>query len=178
MLNCPGCGAPMRLEDGRDSLVCDYCKQVCVPEANDDGVRILGESSDLACPVCAVPLVPASLARHRILYCTHCRGSLIVMGEFGALIGDLRAEAHGATASPHAPGPRELERRIRCPKCGELMDTHFYCGPGNIVIDDCSHCEVNWLDAGELRIVSHAPDHSYTAESRTISDYGTGFDVS
>ena len=168
----------MRLEDGRDTLVCDYCGQVHVPEANDEGVRILGEPSALECPVCAVPLVPASMARHRILYCTHCRGSLIPMGEFEALIGDLRAEARGAVATPHAPAAHELERRLRCPQCHEAMDTHFYCGPGNIVIDDCSRCELNWLDDGELRSIAHAPDHSYGRESRSISDYEVGFESS
>ena len=176
MLNCPGCGAPMRLEDGRDTLVCDYCGQISVPEANDDGVRILGEASTLACPVCASPLVQAAMARHRILYCTHCRGTLIGMGEFGALIGDLRAEAHGAEEIPRPPAPRELQRHIRCPQCGTTMDTHFYAGPGNVVIDDCSRCALNWLDAGELRTIAHAPDHSYTHESRSISDYGFGFE--
>ena len=168
----------MRLEDGRDSLVCDYCKQVYVPEANDDGVRILGEPSALACPVCALSLVPASMAGHRILYCVHCRGSLIGVSEFGALVGDLRAEAHGATGEPHAPAPRELDRRIPCPQCGQTMDTHFYCGPGNIVIDDCARCELNWLDAGELRTIAHAPDHSYARDSQRISEYGTGFETS
>jgi len=166
----------MRLEDGRDSLICDYCRQVYVPDVNDDGVRILGEPSKLECPVCAVGLVPASMARHRILYCPHCHGSLIGMGEFGALIGDLRAEAHGAAATPHAPAARELERRLRCPQCHDTMDTHFYAGPGNVVIDDCSRCELNWLDAGELRSIAHAPDHSYSAESRGISDYEVGFE--
>ena len=162
----------MRLEEGRDTLVCDYCGQAQVPEANDDGVRILGEPSALECPVCSVPLVAASIARHRVLYCEHCHGSLVGMGEFGALIGDLRAEAHGAATTPHAPASRELDRRLRCPQCRQAMDTHFYAGPGNIVIDDCSHCELNWLDAGELRTIAHAPDHSYTAESQSISDYG------
>jgi hypothetical protein len=55
------------------------------------------------------------------------------------------------------------------------MDAHFYAGPGNIVIDDCSLCELNWLDAGELRTIAHAPDHSYSRVSETISDYASGF---
>jgi Zn-finger nucleic acid-binding protein len=39
------------------------------------------------------------------------------------------------------------------------MDTHYYAGPGNIVIDDCPSCELNWLDAGELMTIVRAPDH-------------------
>ena len=41
------------------------------------------------------------------------------------------------------------------------MDTHYYAGPGNIVIDDCASCELNWLDAGELMAIVRAPDHAY-----------------
>jgi Zn-finger nucleic acid-binding protein len=32
------------------------------------------------------------------------------------------------------------------------------------VIDDCSRCELDWLDAGELMSIVRAPDHS--AEER------------
>jgi Zn-finger nucleic acid-binding protein len=168
----------MRLVEGRDSFICDYCKQVYVPEENADGVRILGEASGFDCPVCSVPLVHASMARHRFLYCQHCRGTLVAMSEFSALIADLRAEAHGAIAIPRAPAPEELQRRRRCPQCHQTMDTHFYAGPGNVILDDCSRCELNWLDEGELRTIAHAPDHSYTRLSESISDYTPGFEGS
>jgi Zn-finger nucleic acid-binding protein len=36
------------------------------------------------------------------------------------------------------------------------MDTHFYGGPGNIIIDDCDRCSLNWLDAGELMRIALA----------------------
>jgi hypothetical protein len=55
-MNCPNCGTPMCLQDGRECLTCDYCKSVYFPEKNEDGIRVLDEPSDLACPVCAVPL--------------------------------------------------------------------------------------------------------------------------
>ena len=161
----------MRLEDGKDSLVCDYCSQVYTPEENTDGVRILGEASTMACPVCAAPLVDASMVRHRIMYCAHCHGSLISMLEFAALVGDLRERWRETPGNPHVPDPQELRRHISCPRCGHPMDTHFYGGPGNVVIDDCSRCELDWLDAGELMSIVRAPDHSYDPESQSISDY-------
>ena len=167
---CPGCGAAMRLEDGRDSLICDYCKQVYAPEEDEEGVRVLGDESTLECPVCAIRLVQASLAHHRILYCTHCHGTLVGMGELLALIDDLRAERRGG-GMPHAPAAQELQRHMQCPQCHKTMDTHFYAGPGNVVIDDCSRCELDWLDGGELGRIVRAPDHSYSAASRSITDY-------
>jgi Zn-finger nucleic acid-binding protein len=45
------------------------------------------------------------------------------------------------------------------------MDTHYYAGGGNVVIDDCSRCELNWLDAGELMAIARAPDHSLDRRS-------------
>lgn len=37
------------------------------------------------------------------------------------------------------------------------MNTHPYYGPGNVVIDTCSHCEVIWLDRAELGTTTGAP---------------------
>ena len=33
--------------------------------------------------------------------------------------------------------------------------------PGNVIIDDCSRCELNWLDHGELMRIATAPDRAY-----------------
>ena len=38
------------------------------------------------------------------------------------------------------------------------MTSHHYGGPGNIVMDTCERCELNWLDPGELRRIALAPD--------------------
>jgi Zn-finger nucleic acid-binding protein len=38
------------------------------------------------------------------------------------------------------------------------MEAHFYAGPGNVVIDSCDQCSLNWLDHGELMHIVHAPD--------------------
>jgi len=163
-MNCPNCGAPMRFEGGLESLSCDYCRSLYFPEKNEDGVRILAESSELECPVCAVPLSEAVMDRHRIYYCGRCRGSLIPMTSFALVIEELRAKQGEAAAIPHPPDPKGLRRRILCPRCRRPMDTHYYAGPGNIIIDDCSSCGLDWLDAGELIGIVRAPDHSIPQE--------------
>jgi len=38
------------------------------------------------------------------------------------------------------------------------METHFYAGPGNVVMDSCENCELIWLDRGELMHIARAPD--------------------
>jgi Zn-finger nucleic acid-binding protein len=170
-MNCPNCGAPMRLQDGHEGLVCDYCKSVYFPEKNEDGIRVLDNPSEFSCPVCAVPLAPAILDAHRILYCTRCRGSLISAPAFVLILRDLRENRANASATSHPPDPKELQRRIQCPQCHRTMDTHYYAGPGNIVIDDCPQCELNWLDAGELMVIVRAPDHACDLGGDSIWEY-------
>jgi Zn-finger nucleic acid-binding protein len=156
-MNCPSCGAPMRLKPDEDSFKCDYCESVYFPEKGDDGVRVLGEVSDQLCPVCKFPLIHAALAQVRILYCSGCRGMLVPMQVFQLLVDELRAQQAGAIVPP-AADRKELLRVIDCPHCHQHMNTHFYAGPGNIIIDSCEHCLLSWLDRGELTRVVHAPD--------------------
>jgi Zn-finger nucleic acid-binding protein len=161
----------MRLQDTREGLTCEYCKSVYFPEKNEDGIRVLDELSELACPVCAVPLAHAILDARPILYCTRCRGSLIPAPIFVLILRDLRAHRADTSVSPHPPDPKELQRRIQCPQCHRAMDTHYYAGPGNIVIDDCPWCELNWLDAGELMAIVRAPDHAEDIGGGSIWEY-------
>jgi Zn-finger nucleic acid-binding protein len=112
---------------------------------------------------------PAKLAQGRIfeyglLYCEGCQGMLIQMGDLVPLTDDMRASRGGAAAYiGRPPDPKELDRSIDCPQCHRTMDTHPYCGPGNIILDTCETCEVHWLDRGELRRIAFAPDHQYMA---------------
>ncbi len=82
------------------------------------------------------------------------------MGVFPAVIQDLKSR-RSATAYDARPfDPRDLGRRILCPKCSRQMDTHLY-GGGNVIIDDCENCGLNWLDYGELDRIVRAPDQEY-----------------
>ena len=157
----------MHVAVGRqDCLACDYCKSVYFSEKNEDGVRILDEVPGLLCPVCAIPLMNASLTGLPLRYCKQCRGMLIQMGEFTALIDALRTE-EGGVRIPPAADPSELRTKIDCPQCRQRMDTHFYAGGGNVVIEDCSSCLLNWLDHGKLMRIVHAP-HGSDAEALDV----------
>jgi len=155
-MNCPSCGAPMRLKPDEDSYKCEYCHSVFLPERSDDGVRVLGEVSAQACPVCNLPLVNAAIAKVRILYCSKCQGMLIPMQALPTLIDELRASQSGTAPQPAADGS-DLQRKIECPQCRHRMDTHFYAGPGNVVVDSCEDCSLIWFDRGELHHIVRAP---------------------
>ncbi len=161
-MNCPNCGAPMKLKADMQSFKCEYCQNVYFPEKNDDGVRVLDEPSGHDCPVCAVPLMHAYLFQSPIIYCTKCYGMLIAMGMLEPLIDQSRSE-HAAATAPPPTEKDDLRRKINCPQCHRPMDAHIYGGPGNVVIDSCETCILLWLDRGELLRIARAPDTSPTS---------------
>lgn len=150
----------MRLKPEQECLTCDYCRNIYFPVKDDEGVSVFPEQSENACPVCNVPLYHASLAKLRIEYCTQCRGMLISMGVMLPLEDELRSNQQGDLI-PAPPDPSELRNKLACPHCHKPMDTHFYSGAGNVIIEDCDTCELNWLDHGKLMRIVRAPDHSY-----------------
>ena len=172
-MNCPNCGAPMHPHG--DSLVCDYCKNVVAAEKNDDGITVLGEArgqaGDQSCPLCNLPLQQATLGKVPLLYCTKCQGMLASMEIFADLI-DAERRFHPGTIAEPPIDPNDLNRRVGCPKCHRTMEAHTYCGPGNVVIDTCENCQLNWLDHGGLARIAQAPDD---APDDRASDYDPSF---
>lgn len=157
-MNCPNCGAPMRLDSGAESLACEYCGNIVFPEKNDDGVRVLGQPGSELCPACGTGLVDASFSAAHLRYCTRCRGMLIDMDIFADLVQTLRRGNDGGGVIPQPPDRSELQRRLTCPHCRRVMETHFYAGPGNVILSDCERCSLDWLDHGKLMRIAHAPD--------------------
>jgi Zn-finger nucleic acid-binding protein len=151
--NCVNCGAPMRPAEG-GMLACDHCGSMGERAVSFD-LETLGESSR-ACPHCAKPLLDARLERCPVQYCGSCQGVLVEMRNFVTLTDAVRARAPRAGSVPprvQQPGDRTLS----CPACGQPMLSHLYGGPGNIVLDTCEACQVNWLDPGELQRIARAP---------------------
>jgi hypothetical protein len=74
-----------------------------------------------------------------------------------SLIGKLRTGPR-TPAVQAPPDHGDLKRTVQCPRCHRRMDTHFYAGPGNVIVDSCADCSLIWLDRGELTRIVHAPD--------------------
>lgn len=151
----------MQLNPDRGCWECPYCASEWAPEANVEGVRVL-EPSELDCPVCATKLSKARLLDHGLLYCQSCQGMLIPMDDLVPLTDDLRVASGAPAYVGRPPDPKDLYRRLACPQCHQTMDTHAYCGPGNIIMDTCEPCALHWLDHGELHRIALAPDHHYS----------------
>ena len=149
-MNCKNCGAPLVLEWEKEYFYCEFCKTIHFPEPNKDYVRSLEYPSALNCPVCHQPLVQALLDQTHVLHCTRCKGILIDTFAFFPTILFIRGRVNKLELPPRLLQKEELTRELSCPNCRAKMDTHPYAGPGNIVIDTCNICDLNWLDYGEF----------------------------
>ena len=149
-MDCNNCGAPMTLVNERNYFICEYCGTYGIPNANRDGVHILGETSEISCPVCQNFLVTAVIDGNRVLQCPNCKGVLFDQWVFAFAVSYLRNESTQPEPPPRMLNRQELDRSLSCPKCNQRMDTHLYGGAGNIVIDNCYSCNLVWLDYGEL----------------------------
>lgn len=116
------------------------------------------EESRLPCPCCRIPLADATAGGRPVHVCLGCHGALVPMSSLVAVVAVVRFfEGQALDLLParlQSPG----DRLLSCPGCGQPMNSHLYGGPGNIVMDSCEHCELNWLDPGELRRIALAPD--------------------
>jgi len=144
----------MWVDKARGGLVCTHCGSV---EALSPLIRDIeiGDATDAACPACRAQLAGARLDGNPLLVCPQCAGMLIAMSQFVSVIAAARAheDQHGVVLPrQQQPGDRVLT----CPRCHQSMLSHFYGGPGNLVIDSCERCQVNWLDPGELRRIARA----------------------
>ncbi len=150
----------MKFLDGRGYFVCQYCTTFQFPQsagASPDGVQLLGEDSDLSCPVCRVRLVGGSIDGLRVLYCEDCRGVLASNDTFAEIVRTRRARFDDEPDKPRRIDPVELQRQVRCPGCDGVMDVHPYYGPGSVVVDTCAACSLIWLDHGEIATIERAP---------------------
>jgi len=163
-MNCPSCGAPLRMADDNGSLRCDYCHSVVMAQGDETGMQFVEEAAELTCPNCAVSLWSVMLVGLRLHACKQCHGLLVDMGELEALIEAMRAK-HPDTMIPMQPDAADLKRSVACPKCHNGMDTHFYFGGGHAVMSTCERCELHWLDGGMLMQIVRAPHEEETAPS-------------
>jgi Zn-finger nucleic acid-binding protein len=160
-MNCNNCGAPMKLVLDRQHFYCEYCASILYPQENEDGIRILDQESNTPCPVCDIPLVYGYIGNTQILTCQKCKGILFDMEIFLMVINYIRANSTDPVLTLPAVNLDEMKRAVSCPECGQRMSTHPYGGPGNLIVDNCIHCNLLWLDYKELERIFRAPAYRH-----------------
>ena len=159
-MNCPNCAAALELVESRRYFVCRHCGTNHFPQTiEQDGIRIVGHPAGAPkCPVCKDAVAHALLDDdHPIDFCIRCRGVLLPRATFANVVNKRRAWASGPPAEPVPLDRRELHRELQCPRCDARFDTYPHLGPGSVVIDNCTRCDLIWLDFGEMRQMVDAP---------------------
>ena len=150
----------MTLVDGRGHFRCEFCATLNFPTAIEDaldGVKPLGVPAEEPCPICEGALEHAAIDGTRVLLCSGCRGVLVESETFAHIIQQKRTQFRGPDVLPQPLDRAEFQRRLHCPSCQRVMETHSYYGPGNAVIDSCAACKLIWLDHGEIAAIERAP---------------------
>lgn len=176
-MNCKQCGAPLSVDEDQDLFHCQYCGSYDFPNPNQDGVALIGELSSSTCPLCEQSLVSAVVQKIRILSCPHCRGNLVAQSKMLPILRQAKPTASIGNDVPNLPNKAELKRTAACPSCRKRMAVYQYGGPGNIIIQGCEHCQVIWLDFGELsRIVqSYAEMYNQPQDELGAKKKGVAF---
>jgi Zn-finger nucleic acid-binding protein len=156
-MNCINCGAPMQLHLEKQHFYCEYCTSRYFPDENEDGLRILDENSDISCPVCKIELIYGFIGNTQLYFCKSCRGMLVDQDAFLEVINYVREKSSQPPIKPPPVDFSELDRDLNCPTCNRHMSTHLYGGPGNLVVDNCSHCLHLWLDNNEFTRIIRSP---------------------
>ena len=159
--HCDNCGGPLRLERDTGLLVCDHCGSSQAPAVGSEQIEFLAETAT-PCPLCTTVLSSSRLTGHPLLCCAHCFGMLIEMSRFAAIVDAARSGAGLPNTAAQPFRERPGDRILSCPTCRQPMLSQYYAGPGNVVIDSCETCQVNWLDSGELRRIATAPSAPYS----------------
>ncbi len=150
----------MDLIESRRYFQCRHCSTFHFPHSVEaDGIRIIARTPGTpACPVCKVPMHTALLDEDRsIHFCDTCRGVLLPRGTFAAVTSKRRAWASGLPAEPVPLDRGALARELVCPSWQRRFETYPHYGPGNVVIDNCTACDLIWLDFGEMKQIVDAP---------------------
>jgi Zn-finger nucleic acid-binding protein len=159
-VQCQSCGAPMALIESRRFFRCGHCGTFHFPETVEaDGIRIVGHPADAPdCPLCKTPMAHALVDNDDpIDFCAKCRGILLPRATFGRVVNKRRAWATSPPAEPVPLEHQQLRRTLSCPRCAGHFETYPHAGPGNVVIDNCTKCDMIWLDFGEMRQIVDAP---------------------
>ena len=106
------------------------------------------------CPICNVDLLATDYEGFRVMSCGDCGGHLVSLQRFGCIKRvnkKTQVELKGEATSQFK-GSTECD--IKCPRCHALMGKEVAALPYvEVHTDVCRHCDLVWLDGGELAML-------------------------
>jgi Zn-finger nucleic acid-binding protein len=107
------------------------------------------------CPACGAALESVDTDGVRMDVCRACSCMLVPQRLISRLL-EKASDRIGDKVDPQARiAPlAEIAEHPRCPACDRPMTRDDYCGAGLVTFSRCDHCELLWLHAEQLAIMS------------------------
>ena len=139
-LKCPRCDQPLV---GTEST-CPGCGR---PLAKTGGLASVTPKT-VSCPVCKIPLYPATLDSQEVLHCAECGGLGISREAMMKLQpqGKKEIQEGGEERNHETPAffePRQKPPFLICPFCSKRMEAVKL---GKTELDQCGKCGAIWLE--------------------------------
>ena len=127
----------------------------------------------MKCPHCSNPLQTIDYEGIKIETCRSCQGEWLDHQELAHItrareVRFSEEERRAIAKSTTIKGVvlADVDRDLKCPKCGGQTDAINYGGDSGIIIDRCTECKGIWLDEHELENIQmlvegwedHLPD--------------------
>lgn len=141
---CPRCDQPL---NGTEK-VCPSCRK---PLVKTEGLASVGAKGPI-CPICKIPVYPATLDGLEIIHCAECGGAGLQREVVMKLQPQGKKEIQkGAEERGHkTPAffePRKKPPFLICPFCSKRMEAIKF---GKIELDQCEKCAALWLEEPKL----------------------------
>jgi Zn-finger nucleic acid-binding protein len=120
--------------------------------ALDPGVAALeplGESANLPCPVCNLPLTAYRDGSGALFDCRQCGGQFVDHALVREMLKRQERVALGDAAPKLPPVPDPRNRYIPCPVCAQLMNRKNFGSISGVIVDICKN-HGTFFDLGEL----------------------------
>jgi len=133
----------------------------------------------MICPNCQTHLETIDYEGISIETCNKCNGDWLDDGELGKIVrirevkfdpDERRAIAESTTITGVVL--EEIDRDLKCPKCGGTTDAVNYGGDTGIIIDRCTSCRGIWLDGDELEKIQMVVEGWDDALPEGLQKYG------
>ncbi len=143
---CPRCDQPLTGTE----RVCPSCRK---PLVKTEGLASVGAKGPV-CPICKIPVYPATLDSHEVIHCAECEGlgvsrevmmKLQPQGKKEVQIGPEEREHK----TPAFFEPRKKPSFLICPFCGKRMEPVKL---GKTELDVCEKCAGLWLEGPKLEM--------------------------
>lgn len=122
----------------------------------------------MLCPRTGTPLTQVRVGGIEVDISEACGGVFFDQREIEAF--KSKNEARGSALARHlqqfANDKLDLNQRIKCPKCTDVVMMRRYESPLHLIeIDECPQCAGIWLDTGELSLLQ---DNELSAREKSL----------